>query len=99
MGADSEFKVRIGHEELVVRRRYEAMSIANDLLIALWFVAGSVLFFWDSTTEAATWMFLLGSIEFLLRPMIRLARRVHLHRLQGGHPHGGHRDDDDSFDF
>lgn len=94
MSADSNLEFKLGDDELVIRHRYEAMSIANDLLIALWFVAGSVLFFWESTTRAATWMFLLGSIEFLLRPMIRLARRVHLRRLNGGH-----RDDDASFDF
>ena len=61
-------RIDIGHEELVIRKRYEALSIANDVLIALWFLVGSVLFFWESTTIAATWCFLLGSIEFLARP-------------------------------
>lgn len=79
----SDLTLRIGHDELVIRRRYETLSIANDVLIALWFVAGSILFFWDSTTQAATWMFLVGSIQFLVRPLIRLARRVHLRRIHG----------------
>ncbi len=74
--------IRVGHEELTIRRRYEALSIANDVLIALWFVAGSVLFLWDATARAGTWMFLVGSIEFLARPLIRLARRVHLRRVR-----------------
>ena len=86
--------IRIGREELVIRQRYELLSIANDLLIALWFVAGSILFFWDATTTAATWMFLLGSLEFLARPAIRLARRVHLRRLRGASE-----GDPSSFDF
>ncbi|NUR10169.1 MAG: YrhK family protein [Nocardioidaceae bacterium] len=76
-------KVDIGHEELVVRRRYEALSIGNDVLIALWFLVGSILFFWEATTVAATWCFLLGSIEFLVRPAIRLARHVHIGRIGG----------------
>lgn len=75
--------IDIGHEELVIRRRYEALSIANDVLIALWFLVGSILFFWESTTVAATWCFLLGSIEFLVRPAIRLARLVHVKRIGG----------------
>lgn len=79
----SDLTLRIGHDELVIRRRYETLSIANDVLIALWFVAGSILFFWDSTTQAATWMFLVGSIQFLVRPLIRMARRVHLRRIHG----------------
>ena len=70
MRTDRDLKIRVGHDEMVIRRRYESLSIANDVLIALWFVAGSVLFFWDSTARVATWMFLLGSIEFLARPLI-----------------------------
>lgn len=81
MKSDLDLDVKVGHDVLVIRRRYEALSIANDVLIALWFVAGSILFFWDSTTRAATWMFLVGSIEFLVRPVIRLVRLLHLRRL------------------
>ncbi|GAA2139941.1 hypothetical protein GCM10009844_09170 [Nocardioides koreensis] len=83
MTTQKALTIEIGHEELVIRRRYEALSIANDVLIALWFLVGSVLFFWESTTVAATWCFLLGSIEFLVRPGIRLARLVHIRRIGG----------------
>jgi hypothetical protein len=83
MTSQRTFKLDIGREELVVRRRYEALSIANDILIALWFLVGSILFFWETTTTAATWCFLLGSIEFLIRPALRLARLVHIRRIRG----------------
>ncbi|WP_199428813.1 YrhK family protein [Qaidamihabitans albus] len=78
--------LRFGHEELVVRQRYEVISIVNDLLIAVWFVVGSVLFFSESTATAGTWLFLLGSIQLLIRPAIRLRRRIHLRRLRPGAP-------------
>lgn len=81
MGDQPNLTLDIGHEELVIRQRYEALSIANDVLIALWFLVGSVLFFWESTATAATWCFVLGSVEFLARPTIRLARLVHLRRI------------------
>lgn len=74
--------VRIGREELVIRQRYEALSILNDLLIAGWFIAGSLLFFSSSTTTLGVWLFLAGSVELAVRPLIRLARHVHLRRLQ-----------------
>ena len=83
MTARGALKLDIGHEELVIRRRYEALSIGNDVLIALWFLVGSILFFWESTTTAATWCFLLGSVEFLVRPAIRFARLVHIQRIGG----------------
>lgn len=86
--------VTIGREELIIRQRWEVVSITNDILIALWFIIGSLLFFHENTTTAGTWLFLIGSIELLIRPAIRLARRVHITRL---HPHT--RPTDDSNDF
>lgn len=71
----------IGHDELIIRRRYEVLSILNDILVALWFIVGSVLFFSAATTVAGTWCFLAGSIELLIRPVLRLSRRVHLQRI------------------
>ena len=93
MSSDNDLTLRWGRDEIVIRQRYETISIANDVMIALWFVAGSILFFWESTTTLATWMFLLGSLEFLARPVIRLVRRVHLQRLHGADDGGS------SFDY
>lgn len=78
--------LRIGHDELVVRRRYETLSIVNDVLVALWFIAGSLLFFSESTTTLGTWFFLVGSVELLVRPVIRLSRNLHVQRLGSGGP-------------
>lgn len=71
-----------GHEELIIRKRYEVLSIINDILIALWFIAGSILFFDDALTTTGTWFFLIGSVELLIRPVIRLVRAVHLGRIR-----------------
>jgi hypothetical protein len=67
-------------DEIVLRNRYETLSTANDLLIALWFLIGSILFFRESTTYAGTWLFTIGSAQLAVRPAIRIARRVHLQR-------------------
>ncbi len=73
--------VHIGHDELVIRQRYEVVSILNDILIGLWFVIGSFFFLSESLAYAGTWLFVLGSIQMLIRPTIRLSRRVHLRRF------------------
>lgn len=80
-GDDHRLVFHIGHGELVIRRRYEVVSILNDLLIGVWFVIGSILFFNEDTSRAGTWLFLIGSIQLLIRPGIRLARSVHLQRI------------------
>lgn len=64
-----------------VWRQYEILYHVNDFVAGLLFVVGSVLFFWESTQRTATWMFLVGSILFTLRPGIRLMRDLRLTRL------------------
>ncbi|WP_110685459.1 YrhK family protein [Salinicola aestuarinus] len=76
--------LHFGHDELVIRQRYETLSIVNDVLIGIWFVVGSFLFFFESLTYYGTWLFLIGSLEMLIRPVIRLTRRLHLTRRRGG---------------
>lgn len=76
--------IHFGHHELVIRQRYEVLSIVNDLLLGTWFIIGTIFFFYPSLTYAGTWLFLFGSIQMIIRPTIRFIRRVHLQRF---HPH------------
>lgn len=71
----------VGHEELVIRRRYEVLSILNDLCIGVWFLVGSVMFLYASLVTAGTWLFIIGSAQLLVRPLIRLAHHIHLRRF------------------
>jgi len=91
-GNQRDVALRIGSEELRIRGVYEVVSIVNDVMVALWFVVGSILFFSESTTTAGTWLFLVGSVQLLIRPLIRLTRRVHLGRIAPGHPASSARD-------
>ena len=87
-----------GREIVVLRRRYEIASIANDLLIAAWFLIGSILFFQADTTRAGTWMFVIGSAQMAVRPAIRLSRRIHLaQRAQSAQSAQGRHDSDDDY--
>lgn len=76
-----ELTFTFGRQEIEIHNRYEALSIANDILIGLWFTIGSVLFFFKSTETAAIWLFVIGSVQLLIRPVIRLARLIQLKRL------------------
>ncbi|WP_348762193.1 YrhK family protein [uncultured Salinisphaera sp.] len=78
--------LHFGREELVIRQRYEMISIANDVLIGVWFLIGTIFFFYDSLVYWGTWLFLIGSIEMLIRPTIRLVRRLHLQRFHSQAP-------------
>ncbi|TDT66441.1 YrhK family protein [Frigoribacterium sp. PhB116] len=83
---DRTLSFSLGRDEIVIWHKYEVASIVNDIMVAVWFVVGSILFFSESTTTAGTWLFLLGSVQLMIRPLIRLARRVHLQRSGRGSP-------------
>lgn len=54
----------------------ELAYTAVDFSAALLFVIGSVLFFNEDTTVTGTWLFLIGSILFGMRPTIKLVREI-----------------------
>src|SRR5690625_831520 len=70
--------IEIGNYEVIIGRRYGFVYTLNDILIAVWFIIGSAFFFWDTTQVAGTWLFLIGSIQLLIRPVIRIIRNSHL---------------------
>jgi len=59
---------------------YEIAFTVVDVMAALLFVVGSILFFDESTVEIGTWLFLIGSVFFGLKPTIRLLREWHMLR-------------------
>ncbi|WP_112179484.1 MULTISPECIES: YrhK family protein [Paraliobacillus] len=74
----TDIDVFFGKHEIKISRRYEFYYNVNDILIALWFIIGSILFFKETTSFAGTWFFLIGSVQLLIRPVIRIIRSVHL---------------------
>lgn len=82
---DNPLTVTLGHEQLIIRRRYEVLSILNDFMVALWFLAGSILFLWPMQETLAKWFFVIGSAQFLVRPLIRLFSYIHIKRLPESH--------------
>ncbi|MCL7941675.1 YrhK family protein [Halomonas sp. ATCH28] len=78
---DHPLTMKLGHEELIIRRRYELISIVNDFFIAIWFLAGSILFLFPEYEKAAIWLFIIGSFQFLIRPTIRLISHIHIQRI------------------
>jgi len=66
------------------QRVYAAYEIAHtvvDFLAAISFLLGSVLFFYADTQYQATWLFVVGSLFFCLKPTLKLAREIHLWRM------------------
>lgn len=66
-----------------ISRIYSYLSIGNDILIGIEFLLGSFEFLPTSIFPAANevtgvYLFIAGSAELLIRPMIEIAKRLHL---------------------
>ncbi|WP_255828831.1 YrhK family protein [Marinomonas rhizomae] len=73
-----ELDIDIGSRHIVVQRRYEALGAFNDLMIAVWFLIGSFFFLNDSLVESGTWLFVVGSAQLIIKPLIKLISLVHV---------------------
>lgn len=82
---DNPLTLTVGNKQLLIRRRYEALSIFNDFLVAIWFLLGSILFLYPTKEKLAIALFIVGSAQFLARPSIRLAAHIHLRRQPESH--------------
>ncbi len=81
MGDSKKLDVDIGQDHIVIQRRYDALGAVNDLLIAVWFLIGSFFFLKESLTTDGTWLFILGSAQLLIKPLIKLVSLIHVGRV------------------
>ncbi|GAA4878027.1 YrhK family protein [Actinomycetospora straminea] len=84
--------ISLGNQEIVLRQRYELLSIINDIGIFLFFTVGSVAFYWHELFNVGVTLFVIGSVQLGFRPLIRLFRRIQLRSLTKGMPHEVARD-------
>ncbi|WP_244869444.1 YrhK family protein [Tetragenococcus muriaticus] len=61
---------------------YNLLYQANDVILALFFIVGSFLFFKESTTFYGTILFVIGSFQLLIRPLIMISKEIHIYRIK-----------------
>lgn len=57
---------------------YELAYTLIDVSAALLFLIGSILFFYKSLENPAIWCFVIGSVFFAFKPVLRVVREIHL---------------------
>ncbi|WP_066856936.1 YrhK family protein [Halodesulfovibrio spirochaetisodalis] len=74
-------EIELGQKHIIIQRRYEAVGAFNDLLIAIWFLIGSFFFLSSSLVTDGTWLFVAGSAQLLIKPIIKLTSLIHVSRV------------------
>ncbi|MCI2774343.1 YrhK family protein [Staphylococcus petrasii] len=59
---------------------YKALYQINDIVLGLIFLVGSFLFFSDTTVFIGTVLFVIGSIQMMIRPLISFIHDLKLSR-------------------
>lgn len=78
---NTELDLDLAHRHVVIQRRYEALGAINDLMIAIWFLVGSSFFLDKTLVESGTWLFIVGCIQLLIKPVLKLISLVHVGRV------------------
>ncbi|SHM99175.1 YrhK family protein [Gracilibacillus kekensis] len=62
---------------------YNVIYTVNDIIIAIWFIIGSILFYFESIKTYGVTLFVLASFQLLIKPTIRLIHEVRAKKHYG----------------
>jgi len=80
--SNQELDLHVSRIELKVTSIYKLLYQLNDLILGLVFLTGSFLFFSDNTMFAGTVLFVIGSTQMLVRPIISIIHDFHLSKVK-----------------
>ena len=73
-----DYEVKIGKHIIFFNKNYQYIFIINELLLGIEFVVGSVFFFYESLKTAGIILFIIGSTQLFIRPLLKIAHAVSL---------------------
>lgn len=66
------------------KKIYHSLYTINDFLLGLWFFIGSICFYFEGPWRVlGVTLFVVGSLQLLIRPTIRLIHEFHARRHYG----------------
>lgn len=65
-------ELKVGQYALFFNRNYHLIYLTNEIMLGIWFVVGSVFFLWETTKTAGIILFIIGSLQLLIRPLLKI---------------------------
>ncbi|WJY27199.1 MULTISPECIES: YrhK family protein [Sporosarcina] len=78
-----DVEVKAGKHIIFFNKNYKYIFIINELILGLEFIVGSVFFLFDSLKTAGTILFIIGSVQFFLRPVMKILHAISLRKESG----------------
>ncbi|REJ10328.1 YrhK family protein [Halobacillus trueperi] len=76
-------ELHIGKHDIFFKKTYDMLYTINDVLIGFWFLIGSLFFYFEHLKNVGVTLFVLASIQMLIRPTIRLVHYFHMKKVYG----------------
>lgn len=80
-------EVRVGKHIIFFNKNYRYIFIINELLLGIEFIVGSAFFFYESLKTAGIIIFIVGSAQMFLRPVLKIFYAVSLKKVNQTDPH------------
>lgn len=78
---DKDFlNLQMGKFEVAFNKRYRFISLLNDFTLGLEFLIGSILFLFESTKTLGNILFIIGSLQLLGRPILKIMHAFYISR-------------------
>ncbi|MCG1029076.1 YrhK family protein [Virgibacillus halodenitrificans] len=65
------------------KKIYQLLYTLNDFLLGLWFLIGSIFFYFEPLKTWGVTLFVIASLQFVLKPTIRLIHEIDAKRYYG----------------
>jgi len=68
--------------EYRINEVYEWLHILNDLFIGVYFLVGSIFFLYPDQKVAGIWLFIIGSGQMLMGPVLRTLNKLYARTIR-----------------
>lgn len=75
------YKVKVGKHILFFNKNYKYIFIINEVLLGIEFTVASIFFLFSSLKTAGIIIFIVGSVQLLIRPILKILHAVSLRRI------------------
>ncbi|WP_158233746.1 YrhK family protein [Sporosarcina sp. P3] len=76
-----EYEVKLGKHIIFFNKNYRYIFIINELVLGVIFIVGSVFFFFESLKTAGIILFVVGSAQLFIRPILKILHATTLRKI------------------
>ncbi|ARD49574.1 YrhK family protein [Sporosarcina sp. P33] len=78
---NQQYEVKLGKHVVFFNKNYRYIFIINELVLGIIFIVGSVFFFFETLKTAGIILFIVGSAQLFIRPVLKILHATTLRKI------------------